>query len=68
MADRVHAEDLAGGDFHGVADDRDLDLAVGVSFADLVVEPGEGDPATGVDLASHPLADRGLGPPRKFDD
>jgi hypothetical protein len=53
VTDRMDSEALtAGGELHGVADDRDLILAAGVTLPDLVVEPRGRDPATGVDLAT----------------
>jgi len=57
VTDRVDLEDLtAGGDLDGVTDDRNLDLASSMLFADLVVVTGEGDTSGRVNLARHRLA------------
>jgi len=43
VTDRVHTKDLTtGGDLDTLTDDRDLDLAAGVTLADFVVRAGEG--------------------------
>ena len=43
VTDRVHTKDLTtGGDLDAVTDDRNLDLAAGVTHADFVVRAGEG--------------------------
>ena len=44
---------LADGDFDGVTNDGDLDLATAVGGADSIVRAGEGHVARRVDLAGH---------------